>query len=515
MAPDAPSSPFKTVEIADEGAMVRLAEDIAAILKPGDVIALSGDLGAGKSTFSRALLRSFAGDPELEVPSPTFTLVQTYDLGRLTISHFDLYRLEEPEELEELGLDELAETGAALIEWPERAWDGLPRDHLVMRISHGGDGDQRTVEFLLSPEAALRWQARLLRTFRIRSLMTDAGLLASRAFLSGDASYRVYEKLTGSAVDAIVMNAPEAYQLAAPGEAKSYGETVHRARTVDAFIAMTEALRQRGLSAPEILASDRQAGLLILESLGQDGVLTADRQPILERYGLAVDLLAELHAADDFPCELPISSGGSYLIPHYSEEALQTEADLFLDWYMPYVAGADRFPADVSPAEREDYRTLWRNAFAAIADAQTGWVFRDYHSPNILWQSDREGTAKIGLIDYQDCLIGPVAYDLASLLMDARADVPAELEESLLAGYISSREQRDPAFDEALFRAAYAVMGAQRIAKILGIFVRLDKQEHKPAYMQHMPRMTRYLDRVLAHPVLADLHRWFRSSLGG
>lgn len=515
MAQDALSSPFKTVEIADEDAMVRLAEDIAAILRPGDVIALSGDLGAGKSTFSRALLRSFAGEPELEVPSPTFTLVQTYDLDRLTISHFDLYRLEEPEELEELGLDELAETGAALIEWPERAWDGLPRDHLVMRIRHDGEGDQRTVQLELSPAAAGRWENRLTRTFRIRDLMAEAGLDASRSYLSGDASYRVYEKLTGPVVDAILMNAPEAYQLAAPGEAKSYGEIVHRARTVDAFIAMTEALRQRGLSAPEILASDRQAGLLILENLGQEGILTADRQPIPERYRLAVELLAELHAADEFPRELPIASGGSYVIPEYSEEALLTEADLFLDWYMPYLAGTGRFPAEVNLAEREEYRDLWRNAFAAIGEAQTGWVLRDYHSPNILWQEDREGTARIGLIDYQDCLIGPVAYDLASLLMDARADIPVELEQSLLAGYISARTQLKPDFDEELFRAAYAVMGAQRIAKILGIFVRLDKQEHKPAYMQHMPRMTGYLDRVLAHPVLGDLHRWFRSSLGG
>ncbi|MBD8891768.1 tRNA (adenosine(37)-N6)-threonylcarbamoyltransferase complex ATPase subunit type 1 TsaE [Roseibium litorale] len=515
MAQDAPSSPFRTVEIADEDAMVRLAEDIAAILKPGDVIALSGDLGAGKSTFSRALLRSFAGDPELEVPSPTFTLVQTYELGRLTISHFDLYRLEEPEELEELGLDELAETGAALIEWPERAWDGLPRDHLVMRIIQGGEDDRRTVDFELSPDAATRWETRLTRTFRIRDLIAEAGLDASRGYLSGDASYRVYEKLTGPAVDAILMNSPEAYQLALPGQTRSYGEIVHRARTVDAFIALTEALRRRNLSAPQILASDREAGLLILENLGSEGILTPDRQPVPERYALAVELLVELHAANDFPRELPVGSGGSYRIPDYSEEALLTEADLFLDWYMPWRSGAQIFPAEVSRAQREEYRDLWRAAFAVISGAQTGWVLRDYHSPNILWQDARTGLAKIGLIDYQDCLIGSVAYDLASLLMDARADVPVVLEQELFASYLSGRKARDAGFDAELFGAAYAVMGAQRIAKILGIFVRLAKQENKSAYIQHMPRMEAYLERVLAHPVLSDLHSWFRRSLGG
>src|SRR5690606_16145374 len=120
-APGATADLIVTLTLDDERATGQLAEDLAAALAPGDCLALSGDLGAGKSTLARALIRALANDPALEVPSPTFTLVQTYALPRFSVSHFDLYRLEDPEEIDELGLDELMEAGAALIEWPERA----------------------------------------------------------------------------------------------------------------------------------------------------------------------------------------------------------------------------------------------------------------------------------------------------------------------------------------------------------------------------------------------------------
>ena len=192
MSPAHPLSPTLSLTIPDEAAMERLAEDVAAILGPGDVIALSGDLGAGKSTFSRALLRAFAGDPALEVPSPTFTLVQTYDLDRLTISHLDLYRLEEPEELEELGLEDLTATGAALIEWPEKAGRFLPASRLILSIAHSGENDARAVTFsFASPAAESRWAQRLARTQRIRALAEEAGFAgAERRYLTGDASAR-------------------------------------------------------------------------------------------------------------------------------------------------------------------------------------------------------------------------------------------------------------------------------------------------------------------------------------
>jgi tRNA threonylcarbamoyl adenosine modification protein YjeE len=144
---------FLSLSLKDESDTLQLAEDLAAILKPGDLLCLSGDLGAGKSTFSRALIRNMADDPDLEVPSPTFTLVQPYDLPRLPLAHFDLYRLEEPEEIEELGLEEILEDSAALIEWPEMAKDLLPESALWLQFRHG----------------EMRTRARLSSTLRTRN----------------------------------------------------------------------------------------------------------------------------------------------------------------------------------------------------------------------------------------------------------------------------------------------------------------------------------------------------------
>ncbi|MEP3256261.1 MAG: phosphotransferase, partial [Roseibium sp.] len=144
-----------------------------------------------------------------------------------------------------------------------------------------------------------------------------------------------------------------------------------------------------------------------------------------------------------------------------------------------------------------------------IADAQQGWVLRDYHSPNLLWREDRQGLDRLALIDFQDAVIGPVAYDVASLLLDARVEVPEDLEAALFETYVETRKKQNLTFDGVAFKAAYAVMAAQRVTKILGIFVRLARRDHKPVYLAHLPRMNAYLDRALDHPVLSDLKLWY------
>lgn len=494
------SNPFLQLELADEHATVRLAEDLAAILGPGDLIALSGDLGAGKSTLSRALLRTLADDDDLEVPSPTFTLVQTYDFDRFAVSHFDLYRLEEPEELEELGLDELLETGATLVEWPELGGDLLPKDALWLRLEVGNEEDSRRVLFASdNPE----WLERLARTFTIRRLLDQAGFEdGRRRYLVGDASTRSYERVFQNGSSAVVMNWPAPKGEAGSEAALAYNRLVHRAPDARAFVAIGEELHRRGFAAPAVLAGDVDAGLLVLEDLGSESIAEAGR-PVVDRYRAAVLVLAAMHD-QTWPDQVTLADGSLYEVPVYSHRALVTEADLYLDWYLPYAAGRQ-----ASPVERADFQQLWRQAFDAISDAETGWVLRDYHSPNLIWRADQQGLSRIGLIDYQDAVIGPVAYDVASLLLDARVDIPPELEKGLYQTYLQVRRQAGAGFDEARFSAAYAVMGAQRITKILGIFVRLAKRDGKAAYLNHLPRMQSYLDRVLAHPVLTDLKHWF------
>lgn len=494
------SDPFLSLDLEDEAATGRLAEDLAAILGQGDLIALSGDLGAGKSTFARALLRVLADDEDLEVPSPTFTLVQTYEFDRFAVSHFDLYRLEEPEELEELGLDELLETGAALVEWPEQGGDLLPEGALWLRFEVGEDEDSRRIRFA---SGSANWPERLDRTLEIRQLLTRAGLgEGHRRHLTGDASTRSYERVHSQGRTAVVMDWPAPRGEAGSEAALAYNRLVHRAPDCRAFVAVGEELRRRGFAAPAVFASDLEAGLLVLEDLGSDGIVSGG-VPIADRYEQAVLVLAAMHC-EHWPDTVPLPDGTNYSVPVYSREALQTEADLYLDWYVPHAIGNA-----ATASAREEFHRQWQAAFDAIAAAGTGWVLRDCHSPNLIWREGRSGSSQVGLIDYQDTVIGPVAYDVASLLLDARADIPEALEKQLYRAYVKARRSADPDFDEASFSAAYAVMGAQRITKILGIFIRLAERDGKPAYLDHLPRMQSYLDRILMHPVLSDLKLWY------
>lgn len=486
--------------LRDEVATGQLAEDLAAILEPGDLIALSGDLGAGKSALSRALLRTIAENSDLEVPSPTFTLVQTYDFERISVSHFDLYRLEEPDELKELGLLELLDTGAALVEWPELGGSLLPDGALWVQIQAvNSDPEARCVVFASDSD---HWKERLHRTFAIREMILMAGLTnAHRHHLAGDASTRSYERIISDQGASVVMNWPAPQGAAGSKDALAYNKLVHRALDCRAFVAVGNELRRHGYAAPQVLTSDLDAGLLLLEDLGSEGVVS-NGLPIPARYHAAVALLAKMHG-ENWPLTAPLPGGEEYHLPVYSRAALQAEAGLYLDWYVPYCGGAMAAEAD-----RAEFHQFWAEAIESISGTQTGWVLRDFHSPNLLWRAEESGTSRVGLIDYQDAVFGSVAYDVASLLLDARVLVSEDLEQQLMETYVDIRRTQGSAFDRSSFEAAYAVMGAQRVTKIMGIFVRLASRDAKPAYLDHLPRMETYLDRVLTHPVLSDLKRW-------
>jgi len=184
------------------------------------------------------------------------------------------------------------------------------------------------------------------------------------------------------------------------------------------------------------------------------------------------------------------------------------EVELVIDWYAPAVARVT-----VPSGARMQFLAIWRELLKPILAGPTTWTLRDYHSPNLYWLPDREGVTRVGLIDFQDAVIGPPAYDLASLLQDARIDVSDDLEMRLAALYVRRRSAADPGFDAGRFAAAYAAMGAQRATKILGIFARLDKRDGKPQYLRHLPRIERYLAKNLAHPLLGPLALWYQNHL--
>ena len=483
-----------TIALPDEAATARLAEDIAVCLGAGDTVALRGGLGAGKTTFARALLRAIADDPGLEVPSPTFTLVQSYETDRLKVAHFDFYRLSGPEDVDETGFSEALDEGAVLVEWPERAGDRIPAE--ALSIAFEIDGAGRIAQ--LSCRGPLA--ARVERSMAIREFLDRSGWeRAARRHLVGDASNRRFERVGKDNRSAVLMDWLPGSQLS-----EDDPRTRFRARTVDAFIAVDGALRAAGLSAPQLYGADRNLGFVLMEDFGGEGLVIAGR-PDPGRYEAAIDMLAEIHARPR-PAELPVD-GGVHRVPTLSQAALMVEIVSFLEWFVPAIVGK-RLPE----AAEEAFRAIWSDLSARLAGAEQNWVLFDVQSANLFWLEGGDGIARIGLIDFQDMFLGPAAYDVASLCLDARVTIPPALEAALRDRYVQRRRDADPAFDPAAFRQAYAISAASRIVKNLGAFSRLIAQG-KSNYINHLPRSREYLARVLAEPVLSSLAVWYEDNL--
>jgi tRNA threonylcarbamoyl adenosine modification protein YjeE len=492
--------------LSNETATAHLMADLALLIGPGDVITLSGDLGAGKTAAARAMIRYLAGDEGVEVPSPTFTLAQTYDLPPFPLVHADLYRVNDPAELEEIGLSPLPEATVALIEWPERAPDALPADRIDIAFSHRPalGSAARAAEITGHGKAA----AQVTRLQALRQFLADAGYAdARRARMAGDASTRSYARLIGDDGVVILMNSPRRPDGPAIYDGKSYSAAVHLAEDVKPFVAIANGLRARGFSAPSIHHADLDAGFLITEDFGSAGFIEGDPpQPIPERYQAATDMLAALHR-ERLPKTLPLTPEASYAIPAFNTDALLVEVGLMLEWYLP-----DR-GAPPSENLRAEFVKIWRDLLATPAAAPRTWVLRDFHSPNLIWLDDRSDIAKVGIIDFQDAVLGPAAYDMVSLLQDARIDVPEQLELALLTRYIKARRADDAAFDPAHFAELYAIMSAQRNTRLLGTFARLNRRDGKPQYLRHQPRIWTYLNRSLAHPALARFREWYAANV--
>jgi N-acetylmuramate 1-kinase len=494
------------IDVANEQETRDLADVVASFVGAGDLVTLSGDLGAGKTAFARALVRRLLDDPELEVPSPTFTLMQVYDAADFPIVHADLYRIANADELADLGWDEATESALVLVEWAERAGGALPEQRLDISFSiPAGSDDARIVEITGYGAFA----PRLIRAKGAAELLRRAGWAdAQRTFMLGDASTRAYERLQKpDGAHAILMISPPRPDGPPVRFGKPYSAIARLAEDIKPFVAIDRALRSKGLSAPEILAADLDSGFAIIEDLGAEGVVDASG-PIRDRYSAAIDVLAHLHGMD-LPDNAPLTDARSHRIPPYDLDALLIEVELLPEWYAAHAG------VTLSSGARATFVNLWRQAVIEIVNAPATWTLRDYHSPNLIWLAEREGLARVGIIDFQDCVMGHPAYDVVSLLQDARVTVPNDIEIRLLGHYAQMRKAASPDFDMAAFARAYAILGAQRATKILGIFARLDKRDGKPQYLAHMPRVTRYLRKNLAHPAMAPLKEWYAANLPG
>jgi N-acetylmuramate 1-kinase len=493
----------RAIHLADETATERLGVDIALALKPGDVVLMQGELGAGKTTLARAIIRQIAGNFDLEVVSPTYMICREYESAP-PVRHFDLYRIADADEVDELGLEDGMAESVTLIEWPERLATGWNGSVILIRFANDvSHGRQVTITGPTAPHGAL--PARVERSLEIRAFLDQSwGVGARRALLIGDASARRYETAELGGEVRVVMDAPARPDGPPAHQGKSYSQIAHLAEDVVPFIAVDEWLREQGFVAPRIHSRRIDAGLLLLDHLGADRIIDSGGRPIRERYLAAARLLARLHRLPP-PGNIEIAdeSGRArvFRLPEYDRQALMAEASLFADWYIP----RHKHPLDV--AERARYDAIWNALIDRIEEAKPALVLRDFHSPNLLWQEGPPFPGNLGLLDFQDAAIGPCAYDVASLAQDARTTISAGMEAEILDGYI--REfSAGGAFDEGRFRQEYAIMAVHRVTKILGIFVRLDERDNKPAYLGLLPGLRAYLARTLASPHLRDYRDW-------
>lgn len=340
------------------------------------------------------------------------------------------------------------------------------------------------------------------------AFLRDAGWgAAERRPLPGDASTRRYIRVARNGRTAMLMDqpqnaeAPAAHAHATPEERRALGyNAVARLAGADCarFVAAARYLRAAGLAAPDIYAADAAQGFLLLEDLGDDlfaDVLNAGADEA-KLYAAAIDALALLHAQ---PAPEALASDKPLFA--YDETALIAETDLLPEWFLPAALGHA-----LDAEEIEQHRALWRAALKPPASTDRVFVHRDYHAQNLFWLPSRTGASRVGMIDFQDAVAGAPAYDLVSLLEDARRDVPRALADAMLDRYLA---HSDGGIDAAHFRAQAAILAAQRNAKIVGIFARLAIRDKKPRYLAFLPRVWSYMERDLEHPALHALKTWY------
>jgi aminoglycoside/choline kinase family phosphotransferase len=315
-------------------------------------------------------------------------------------------------------------------------------------------------------------RADIISDFLHASGFASAGL----DWLAADASFRRYGRLSGGPRPALIMDAPPEHEDAHP------------------WLRVARHLVALGFSAPAVIAEDAAAGLLLIEDFGDDTftrllIAGAEEHAL---YDLAIDVLASLH-------DRPADEAAPGWLPIYDQQRLLDEAVLFTDWYLPALRGQA-----TGATEREDYLALMGIALAPVETGARTLVLRDYHVDNLMLLKGRAGIAACGLLDFQDAVAGHPAYDLISLIEDARRDLGPDVAKQAQARYFAARslpESQD-------FMAAAAALAAARNAKIIGIFTRLAIRDGKHRYLAMIPRVWRHLEGDLAHPALGALAAW-------
>ena len=444
---------------ADAAMTAAFAGALAADLRAGDTILLKGQVGAGKSHFARALIRARLGNPLEDVPSPTYTLVQTYEADPV-IWHADLYRLTAAAEVDELGLTDALPDAIVLIEWPDRM--ALSGSALTVTLTPTDDPEMRQIELSGEPDL-------LARATRAAGRATFAhaqgwGGDTQSAFLAGDASARRYYRLCRDDASAVLMDTD--------------------ATTLEPYLAMTKWLRARDFHAPRVLVADVDQGLALIEDLGDAQlarVIEGDPAEAEALYIRVADLLSRL-------ASYPPAPG----IPALGTNEIGTQVQLFAEWY-PIAAGAN---TAAQQAADQIAPLIERLHSQLCCDVPPVTCLRDFHAENVILTPDD----RLGLVDFQDAVSGHPAYDLVSVLHDPRRALPKGVEQAAIDRFLAAT-----GFAPDRFNAAFALLGAQRNLRIMGIFTRLCVRDGKPRYLDFMERTWSLIRQDVSHPALAEL----------
>lgn len=434
------------------------ARALAPELQAGDTILLEGPVGAGKSHFARALVRARLKNPAEDVPSPTFTLIQTYESDP-PIWHADLYRLNDTTEVDELGLTEATAEAIVLIEWP----DLMPQVHdaLRLRIYHESDPELRRIELIGNPDS---WHRAHRAAQRAAFVHHHGWADADVIFLAGDASARRYFRLTDNTCTAVLMDADPTSLLS--------------------YLKMTAWLDERGFDVPEVFAVDIDHGLALIEDFGDAQIARVIKdQPDLASpiYNRIAAMLARL-------ASFPPAPGIAIL----DGQAMAEQVGLFAEYY-PEAVSAN---SDAVAAASRIAPTIVQLYAEHCSKLPLVTSLRDFHAENLILTPDN----RLGILDFQDAVAAHPAYDLVSALHDARRSLPDSVEETAITRFLS-----ETGFDAGHFRAAFAVLGAQRNLRIMGIFTRLCIRDGKPRYLTFMPHVWALIQREASHPALSEL----------
>lgn len=462
-----------------------LAQRIARFIEPGDTLLLQGDLGAGKSHFARSFIQAM-GTRQNHIPSPTFTLVQAYDDTRLPLIHADLYRLKDATELDDLDMHDYFGHGVCLIEWPERAASALPKNALTLHFSVTGE-NTREVELTGNATWQKRLKLMLQPADQNRPEKDLAGFVTKHGFagaeltpISGDASFRRYFRVKSGNRSAIMMDVPAVLQ---DNESGLDG-------VIKPFLRMNEYLQKAGLRVSDVYGVDEEQCLILHEDFGDTSLYShSPKKADLAWLAVAVEALIKLAKAK------PITT-----LKPFDVALMNRSVALYTDWYLPTLRGQA-----TAPDERGRFLEAWAQLYKPMVSSPLGVQLRDYHSPNIMLLGNLPRLDNLGLIDYQDATYGPLAYDLVSVLYDARVPVEACTRNELLEHYITKT-----GVDAKAFETSFYLLSLMRNTRILGVFVRLAQRDGKKNYLEKIPILLPYIQEALQHPAAAPVRPWLQ-----